>query len=320
MITRYNQALLLAATGTLVTAQAMAQKNVQLPKQPNIVIISCEDISPDLGCYGNKQVKTPHLDQLAKEGILYSNAFSTAGVSAPSRCCLITGMYASSIGGNNMRTNAKYLENMIPPHEAVPAADVKCYSELLRKAGYYCTNNEKTDYQFNPPATAWDDCSRKAHWRNRPKDKPFFAIFNIMTSHESQIIYRQNSPISYYDHQMEIPPYYPIDPIVERDIARNLSNITVMDREAGELIAQLKEDGLYDNTIILFYSDHGGPLPRQKREVVESGTHVPMIIKLPKAQMAGSKVEELVSFVDVPPTILSMAGIAKPTYMQGQVF
>lgn len=315
-----DKGLLLTAAGTLLSGAIAAQKTGNLPAKPNIIIISCEDISPDLGCYGNPLVKTPNLDQLARDGIRYTQAFSTAGVSAPSRCALITGMYASSIGGNNMRTNAKNLPEGIPPHEAVPPAGVKCYSEWMRLAGYYCTNNEKTDYQFHAPITAWDECSRAAHWRNRPAGMPFFAIFNIMTSHESQILYRQNSPISYPDSAVDLPPYFPDDPIIRRDIARNLSNITVMDREAGEIIRQLKADGLYDNSMIIFYSDHGGSLPRQKREIVESGTHVPMIIKLPGRQLAGTTMDELVSFIDIPPTVLSLAGLAIPSYMQGQIF
>ncbi len=315
----YKNSTFLTAAGALMATGLFAQ-NIKLPKHPNILIISCEDISPNLGCYGDKLAHTPNLDQLAKEGILYKNAFSTAGVSAPSRCALITGMYASSIGGDCMRTSATNLPDGIPPHEAVPPANVKCYSEYMRKAGYFCTNNEKTDYQFANPITAWDECDKSAHWRNRPKGKPFFSIFNILTTHESQIIYRQNSPISFYDKDVSIPPYYPEDPITRRDIARNYSNITVMDHEVGELIQQLKDDGLYDSTIIIFYSDHGGPLPRQKREVVESGTHVPMIIRLPGGQMAHTTIEELVSFIDVPPTILSLTGIKKPSYMQGQVF
>lgn len=320
MLITANKTMFLASIGTLATGAAVGQGTDKLPQRPNIIIFSCEDISPDLGCYGNPLVKTPNLDQFAREGIRYTNAFSTAGVSAPSRCALITGMYASSIGGNNMRTNAKGLPDGIPPHEAVPPAEVKCYSELLRQTGYYCTNNEKTDYQFSTPVTAWDECSRSAHWRNRPKGMPFFAIFNSMTSHESQIIYRQNSPISYPDSLMQFPPYFPDDPVVRRDVARNLSNITVMDREFGEIIRQLKEDGLYDNSIIVFYSDHGGPMPRQKREVVESGTHVPMLIRLPGALLAGTVMDELVSFIDVPPTLLSLVGINPPDYMQGQVF
>lgn len=313
-----NQNILLTISSLTAITAIQAQSKIDVGKQPNIIIISCEDISPDLGCYGNKNIKTPNLDALAKDGILFHRAYSTAGVSAPSRAALITGMYANSIGANNMRTSANYLE--FPPYEATPPAGVKCYSELMRHKGYYCTNNEKTDYQFNAPLSAFDDCSKTATWENRPQNAPFFSIFNIMTSHESQINFRRNSPISYPDSFAIVPPYYPKDSIIQRDIVRNYSNITVMDREAGEIIDQLKKKGLYDDAIVIFYSDHGGPLPRQKREIVSSGTHVPLIIKLPKNQKAGTQVDDLVSFVDIPPTILAMAGIKAPKYMQGQVF
>ncbi len=295
-----------------------AQKDIKIPKNTNVIIISCEDILPDLGCYRNPVIKTPNLDALAKDGIMFHSAYSTAGVSAPSRAALITGMYANSIGAGNMRTSAKDIPGQ-KPYEAVPPANVKCYSELMREAGYYCTNNEKTDYQFKAPLSAWDDCSKTAQWENRPANSPFFAIFNIMTSHESQIAYRKNSPISYYDKDMIVPPYYPEDSVIRRDIVRNYSNITVMDREAGELIDKLKKQGLYDDALIIFYSDHGGPLPRQKREIVVSGTQVPLIIKLPKNQYAGTKSNELVSLIDIPPTILSLTGNKVPKYMQGQV-
>lgn len=310
--------LLLTAGGLFSLQPFSAQNKTETGKEPNIIIISCEDISPDLGCYGNKVVKSPNIDALANDGILYLNAYSTAGVSAPSRAALITGMYANSIGANAMRTSAKGLEHQ--PYEATPPVGVKCYSELIRTKGYYCTNNEKTDYQFNTPLSAWDDCSKAATWENRPANTSFFSIFNIMTSHESQIAFRVNSPISYLDSQAIIPPYYPNDPVIQRDIVRNYSNITVMDREAGEIIDRLKKQGLYDDAIIIFYSDHGGPLPRQKREIVSSGTHVPLIIKLPKNKQAGTQVDDLVSFVDIPPTVLAMAGIKAPKYMQGQAF
>ncbi len=314
-----NKQHILLAVGSLSAVTVIqAQNKIDVGKQPNIIIISCEDISPDLGCYGNPVVKTPNLDALANDAILFENAYSTAGVSAPSRAALITGMYANSIGGGNMRTGAKDVKG-ISPYQAVPPADVKCYSELMRAAGYYATNNDKTDYQFNAPLSAWDDCSKKAQWENRPEKSPFFSIFNIMTSHESQIIYRKNSPISYFDKDVIVPPYYPEDSTIRRDIVRNYSNITVMDREAGEIIQNLKAKGLYDDAIIIFYSDHGGPLPRQKREIIASGTHVPLLIKLPKNQYAGSRNAELVSLLDIPATVLSLAGAKVPNYMQGQV-
>jgi N-sulfoglucosamine sulfohydrolase len=236
----------------------------QPPERPNILLITVEDISPMLGCYGDTVARTPVLDQLAKDGVMFTNVFAPMGVCAPARASLITGMYPSSIGANNMRTNRNTLPHDIPAHEAVPPAEVKCYTEFLRAAGYFTTNNDKTDYQFAPPITAWDENSRTAHWRNRPEGMPFFSIFNIMTSHESQIWDRANDPVVIRPEDVVLPPYYPDNEIVRRDVARAYSNITIMDREVGEIIQQLKDDGLYDKTIIVFYSDHGGSAATSK--------------------------------------------------------
>jgi N-sulfoglucosamine sulfohydrolase len=287
---------------------------------PNFLLITVEDISPMLGSYGDPVAKTPVLDQLARDGVMFTNMHAPMGVCAPARASLITGMYPSSIGANNMRTGDGNLYYGIPPYEAVPPAEVKCYTEFLRAAGYFTTNNFKTDYQFAPPVTAWDENGRTAHWQNRPEGMPFFSIFNIMTTHESQIWARANDPVVIRPEDVILPPYYPDTEIVRRDVARAYSNITIMDREVGEIIQQLKDDGLYDKTIIIFYSDHGGPLPRQKREIYDSGLHVPFIIRFPNNVLAGSVVDDLISFVDIPPTMLSMAGIEPPAYMQGQAF
>ena len=286
----------------------------------NILKITVEDISPMLGFNGDPVARTPVLDALAKESVVFTNVFSVSGVCAPSRAALITGMYPSSIGANNMRTNRRNLPGGIPPYEAVPPPEVRCYTEFLRAEGFYTTNNEKTDYQFDPPITAWDENSRAAHWRNRPEGMPFFSIFNIMTSHESQVWDRANDPMVVRPEDVHIPPYYPDNPVVRRDIARVYSNNTIMDREVGEIIRQLKEDGLYDQTIIIFYSDHGGPLPRQKREIYDSGLHVPFLIRFPGGEHGGMVVDDLISFVDIPPTILSLAGIPVPDYMHGRAF
>jgi N-sulfoglucosamine sulfohydrolase len=294
--------------------------------QPNIVCLVCEDISPFLGCYGDPVALTPNIDRLAEEGIRFDRMYSVSGVCAPSRNALITGMYPTSIGGNNMRTgNRSKVENVpdslqVPPYECTPPAGVKCYTEYLREAGYYCTNNEKEDYQFTAPRSAWDESGRKAHWRNRPAGKPFFAIFNFMRSHESQVWTWAQEPWIIHPDSVEVPPYYPDTPLIRRDIARMHSNNTIMDREVGEIIAQLEEDGLLESTIIIFYSDNGGPLPRGKRELLESGTLVPFIVRMPQKEWAGSVVNDLCSFVDIPATILSLAGTEIPEYMQGQAF
>ena len=293
---------------------------------PNIVCLVVEDISPYLGCYGDSIAYTPNLDKLASQGIRFNRMFSVYGVCAPSRNALITGMYPNSIGGNNMRTNnIMYVKNMpdslqIPPYECTPPAEVKCFTEYLRAAGYYCTNNEKEDYQFKAPKSAWDESSRKAHWRNRPEGQPFFSIFNFMRSHESQVWACRGEPLSVHPDSVEIPPYFPDTEEVRKDIAQMHTNNTIMDREIQEIIDQLEEDKLLEKTIIIFYADHGGPLPRGKREILETGTRVPFLVRFPDGYLKGTENDDLCSFVDIPPTILSLAGVKIPEYMQGQAF
>ena len=302
--------------------------------RPNILWITCEDMSMHLGSYGNKLVKTPNLDKLAAEGIRYTRTFATAGVCAPSRSAIITGMHQQSIGTQHMRTH-KYPgnPNAYPPdyigYAAVIPEKVKCFPEYLRVGGYYCTNNVKEDYQFDAPPTIWDESSNKAHWRNRKNpDQPFFSVFNFMVTHESQVWTRAKEPLLVDPKDVTVPPYYPDVPEVRQDIARHLSNVMVMDQQAGELLKQLEEDGLVDNTIIFFFSDHGDGLPFVKREIYDRGTQVPMIIKFgnswktlnPFGAKTGVVDDQLVSFVDLAPTILSLAGLSVPEYIQGQAF
>jgi N-sulfoglucosamine sulfohydrolase len=254
-----------------------------------------------------------------REGVRFTRMFSVSGVCAPSRAALITGMYPTAIGADNMRTSLPDLPDH-PPYEAVPPPSVRPFTELLRAAGYYTTNNAKTDYQFTPPLTAWDENGRGAHWRGRPAGVPFFSIFNLETTHESQIWARADDPVVVPPERVILPPYYPDTPVVRRDVARVYSNVAVMDHEVGRILAQLEEDGLADATIVIFYSDNGGPTPRGKREVLDSGLHVPFMMRFPGGEEAGSTVDDLVSFVDVPATILSLAGVPVPASMQGRPF
>jgi arylsulfatase A-like enzyme len=290
--------------------------------RPNILMLVCEDMSPHLGCYGDSLVKTPNIDRLAKEGIRYTRMFSTAGVCAPSRSTLITGMYQTSIGTHNMRTLGEASKPVnLKSYSRVLPENVKCYSEYLRAAGYYCTNNEKTDYQFDPPITAWDESNKKAHWRNRPdKSQPFFSIFNFNVTHESQVWDRSDEPLEIDPSKVIVPPYYPESPIVRKDIARFLSNVNEMDRQVGKMLKQLEEDGLLSSTTIIFYSDHGDGLPYVKREVTNRGIHVPFIIRHGNKAGAGTTDTALHSFVDMAPSMLSLAGVVVPSYMQGQAF
>jgi N-sulfoglucosamine sulfohydrolase len=299
----------------LIFGNALAQK-------PNILMIVAEDMSPHLGCYGDMLVKTPNIDKLAKEGLRFTNMYSTAGVCAPSRSSIITGMYQTSIGTHNMRTlNPASKPVGVTAYQRVIPENVKAYTEYLRMAGYYCTNNAKTDYQFETPTMAWDDCSKKGHWRNKSnKDQPFFSVFNLEVTHESQVWGRANKPLEIEPSNVIVPFYLPDVPEVRADIARFLSNVNEMDRQVGQIIEQLKEDGLYDKTIIMFYSDHGDGLPYVKREITQRGLHVPFIIRYPEGKNGGSLDQDLHSFVDIAPTMLSIAGQPIPSYIQGVSF
>ncbi len=303
-------------------------------QKPNILWIVCEDISPTLSMYGDHTAKTPTLDKLAKESMVYTNAYATVGVCAPSRSAIITGMYPTSLGTIHMRTGKDvfswgkriYKTNIgmddiegkpIRQYATVIPDFVKCFPEYLRAEGYFCSNNAKTDYQFAAPISAWDENSEEAHWRNRPKDAPFFSVFNFGTTHESRLWKNKDKPLTVSPKDVKVPPYLPDNEISRKDIARHYSNVELLDKEVEKIISQLKEDGLYDNTIIFFYSDHGGPLPREKRAILDSGLKVPFFIK---GIGNTGKTDRLISFVDLAPTILSLTNIKPPNYMQGKAF
>lgn len=295
--------------------------------RPNIVWIVCEDMSPEhLETYGGTGGKTPNLNALAAESVQYTNVFATAGVCAPSRAALITGAYQTSIGAQHMRTLAPSAAagDAYPPgfmgYSVVLPEGMKTYPELLRMSGYYTSNNSKEDYQFRSPVTMWNESSSKAHYRNRTDPKqPFFAIFNFTTTHESQVWMREKEPLKVDPDKVKVPPYYPDDSISRYVMARFITNVMTMDEQVGEVIRQLKEDGLYDQTIIFFYSDHGDGLPYAKREMYDRGLRAPLLVKAPFLK-PGTINEELVSFVDFAPTLLSLAGIPIPKSMQGQAF
>jgi len=315
--------ILIAFLSIIVQVPSIAQKASRgsLPREQrlNILWITCEDMSPHLESYGDSTVKTPNISRLAREGVRYSQVYSTSGVCAPSRSALITGMYPTSIGTNNMRT-LQGLSPAVPYYSAVLPPHVKTHSEYLRASGYYCTNNEKTDYQFENPVSAWDDCSKTAHWRNGPKDKPFFSIFNFTITHESQLWLRNDEPMLADPKRIRIPPIYPDTEIVRKDMARNYTNIIRMDEMVGKVLKELEDDGLLDKTIIFFYSDHGSGLPFYKRELYDRGLRVPLIVRYPDKAMAGTWNDELISFVDMAPTLLSVAGCKIPSHMQGLAF
>jgi|TARA_B110000046_G_scaffold67599_1_gene75624 arylsulfatase A-like enzyme len=314
-----------------------AQEKTEKPL--NIIWISCEDIGPILSTYGNKAIKTPNIDRIAAEGVKYTNAYSTVGVCAPSRFSIITGMYPARLGAHNMRTgnhnNFKFPEDVfhktnkgildtsgknVPEYEVVTPSYVKAFTEYLRAENYYCVNDDKCDYQFNAPFTAWDDVFGGGTYKNAPKDAPFFYVKNHYISHESRIWLRKDKPLTVNPEEVTIPAYYPDIPIVRNDIARKYSNIEALDKEVGQLLNQLEADGVLDNSIIFFWSDHGGNLLRQKRAVGNSGLHVPLLIRYPDGYRAGEIDDRLVSLMDLGPTVMSLLGIKPPQHLDGRAF
>lgn len=283
-------------------------------------------MSPRLGAYGDRFARTPTLDRLAKEAVRFTNAFTTAPVCAPSRAAIITGMFQAALGAQHMRTTEDRIPELPGPYLAVPPFYVKAFPEYLRAAGYFTSNRAKTDYQFGVPFTIWDDIGPQAHWRNRQdKNQPFFSVFNIEVTHESQIFptspARKGKPLVSDPSEVPLPPYYPDTPLVRREMARVYDNIADMDGRVGELLRQLDEDGLTGNTIVFYWSDHGDGVPRSKRSLYDSGLHVPLMIRWPKnaAVVPGSVNDQLVSFVDLAPTVLAMAGVEIPAHLHGRV-
>jgi len=289
---------------------------------PHILWITSEDNSPMLGSYGDPVARTPNIDQFAKKGVRFLNCFSNAAVCAPARQTLITGMYATSLGGQHMRSKAVY-----PP-------GVAFFPKYLRDAGYYTTNNSKTDYNGGPEdlkaamSAAWDESSNKAHWRKRPDGVPFFSVFNFTESHESRLF-----PNRWKDRELvtdpatvELPGFLPDLPETRRDMARYYDCLAEMDTRVGLVLEELEEDGLADDTIVFYFSDHGGSMPRGKSFAYDSGTHVPLIVHMPekwakyRPGATGGTSERLVSFVDFSSTVLSLAGVEAPKYMQGVPF
>jgi len=313
-----SQLLLLVAL-LVVSAQSRAED------RPNILWISCEDISPRLGCYGDTTATTPNLDRLATEGIRFTHAFSCHGVCAPSRTGIITATYPIALGANHMRSKAT-----LPPH-------IRLFPQYMREAGYYCTNNSKTDYnlRWDEQAT-WDESSGKAHWKNRKSDdQPFFAVFNLTMTHESKVWQDGWKDVAsvlkeserHRPEAMIVPPLYPDTLAVREDIARLADIITVMDRQVGKILAELDDAGLAENTIVFFWSDHGNGLPRAKRWTYDSGSRVPMIVRVPEKYRSiatyaatGSTDDRMINLIDLGPTVLSLAGVAIPDGVDGQPF
>lgn len=284
-------------------------------RRPNILWITSEDNGPHLGCYGDTFATTPSLDRLAARGMIYRKCWSNGPVCAPARTTIISGLYPTSTGSEHMRSMVR-----------LPAG-MKMYPQFLREAGYYCTNNSKEDYNLEKPGQVWDDSSGKAHWKNRIPWQPFFAVFNILVTHESQIRARPHTPV-HDPAKVRVPAYHPDTPEVRQDWAQYYDKMTEMDTIAGKHLQELTDAGLADDTIIFYYGDHGPGMPRSKRWPYDSGLHVPLIVHIPpklrnlapNGYQPGGKTDRLVSFVDLAPTLLSLIGVQPPEYLQGRAF
>ncbi len=281
--------------------------------RPNILWLVAEDFTYTFAsAYGDPLARTPTFDRLAREGILFERAYSTSAVCAPTRASIITGMFAPSLGTQHMRSN-------------VPMPSwLRYFPAYLRDAGYYTTNNAKTDYNAAVLEGTWDQNGAKGHWRNRSPGQPFFAVFNTNTSHESSL--HKRFPIATDPAKVRLPAYLPDTPEVRADYAQYYDRVSAADGELGKILAQLEADGLADDTIVFFYSDHGGVLPRSKRFLYENGTHPALTVRFPKKfqhlapSAPGSRSTELVNYVDLAPTVLSLAGVKAPDYFQGRAF
>lgn len=285
-------------------------------KRMNIIWLVSEDISPNLGCYGDPVAITPNLDAFAKQGAMFTRAFSHAPVCAPSRSGLITGQYPTTLGSHHMRSKL----TKTPP----------LFTDELRKRGYRVFWPGKTDFNFDV-SKGWVDST--GNWTKNPNllngDKPFFAYFNTNITHESQArptdaqyaknTARLSAQEKHDASKVELPPYYPDTPIVRKNVAIYHDNITAMDKIVGDILKMLDEKKLTENTIVFFFGDHGWGLPRGKRWCYDSGTRVPLLIRWPGTIRPGSIRDDLVCFLDFAPTVLSLANAEAPKSMPGRV-
>ena len=348
------------------TAAAASPADTQ---QPNILLLVAEDLGTRLGSYGDTVAHTPNLDKLANNGARFTQVFTTAGVCAPSRAALITGQHQISFGAQNMRTST----GPLGPYFAQPPRSLRAFPEILRSQGYFTFTDRKLDYQFSGvyansgPFTLWDSegdlgqfpqTAAASPWHLRAKEQPFFGLINFLETHESGVMRATGKPHSQIHagtqkfrqalglvapsktdpNAIELPPYYPDLPEVRQDIARHYDNIRTMDAKVGAILAALEKDGLAESTIIVWTTDHGDGLPRAKRELLDTGIHVPMIIYVPEQLAKGTLAalrpqvqgysednnaaltSQLISFVDLAPTILQLAGISPPDYLHGRDF
>ena len=285
-------------------------------ERPNILWLTSEDNSVNwVGCYGNPHAETPNIDGLAREGFQYLHCYANAPVCAPSRSTWITGVHAISMGTAPMRSRYD-----------IPHDQIKYYPDYLKDAGYYCSNVRKTDYNIGgrPDDECWD--SIKLDWKNLKQKQPFCQVINLADSHESKA-FGDVENTTHRPEDTRLAKYHPDIPTMRKNYAHYHDAMKKMDAKVGVMLKALKANGLAENTIVIYNSDHGGVLPRSKRFLFDSGTHCPLVIRIPEkykhlwpAEQPGAQVDRLVSFVDMPKTWLKITGSEIPDVMQGQVF
>ena len=310
---------------TLLTTIMIFQKSNTVIKKPNVLWLVCEDESLFFPFYGDTIPYTPNLSKLANDGIIYDNFFTTSPVCAPSRSSIITGMYPTTLGTQNMRAFKKgnkgevNAKTLLPIYSTVPEKKCIFFTEILREKGYYCTNNSKEDYNMSVSPLAWDESSTKAHWRNRKKNQPFFSVFNFNITHESMLWKNKVKITEDEINNIRLPSIFPNNISIKKDFLRNYKNIEILDTKVGEIIEQLKEDGLYENTVIFFFSDHGGPFPRYKRSIYDTGIKCPLVIKWIDEKITNRN-DQMISFIDLAPTILDLTAIKNNVCFEGISF
>lgn len=305
---------LLLALSLVATIVGMAAPRVDARTQasrPNVVWFISDDLSPYLGAYGDPVARTPTIDRLAATGLRFDVAWADAPVCAPSRFALLTGLYSATAGpAHHMRATA-----------TLPAL-VRGFPEVLRQAGYYTVNNSKTDYNADVDmAATWDASGPQAHWRDRPAGAPFFAQFTTLTTHEISLVVRR--PEHTRPGDVVIPAFTPDTPATRTDKAHYYDRAAEMDGELAQRLAELEADGLAEDTIVFYLSDNGGVLPWSKRFANDRGLRVPLVVHVPEKWRdlapapAGSVVQGPINFVDLPATVLALAGVRAPRHLQG---
>jgi N-sulfoglucosamine sulfohydrolase len=307
-----------AVTMTL-PACTHAQHSPAKDTRPNILWILSEDICPDLGCYGTPAVQTPNLDKLAEQGVRFTNAFTTSPVCSTSRSAMITSMHQGSIGAHHHRSHRG--DGYVLPKPVQPI------TEYFRKAGYFTANvttaapgvrgSGKTDFNFK-----FDKPFDGTDWNQRAPGQPFFAQLSISMTHRGGhwkgLDKKLDNPVD--PNKVKLPPYFPDHPIAREDWATYLNSIQMMDKYIGKIMQRLDEEGLTDNTVVVFIGDHGRCHVRSKQWLYDAGIRIPLIVRWPAKLKQGYVNEDMVSSIDISATVLKIAGIQPPKYMQGRVF